>query len=319
MFLPIKADFPLPRFPWLTVLVCLICLGVFVKQQSDWHDFGMAIERFCNSGRTHFEQIVFNRIADAEGSDNCAQIMFTIANDPEREEQEVIADMVRKMKPLTGFSAEDSREYVQQMLEDEARRFNNLVPPYPDTGLAYYTASWNPITMITSSFAHGSWGHIIFNLIVFFAFAATVEVLVGPFWYIAFILVDSWFIGLTGSAIASLSAQHYSTVGLSGVVMGMIGLFAYLLPRGKIKCFYFFIVVFGWVAIPAWALAIWVIGKDVYALMTQDEFGVINVMAHVMGGIGGYLFGVAFLRHVRREAIEVQADLDRVDRERRFR
>ncbi len=319
MFLPVKADFPLPRFPWLTVLVCLICVGVFVKQQSDWHEFGMAIERFCNANRSHLEQIVFNRIAAAEGTDNCIQIMYTIANDPERSEQEVIADMARKMKPLTGFNAEDSREYVRLMLEDETRRFNNLVPPDPDTGLAYYTGSWNPVTMITSSFAHGSWGHIIFNLIVFFAFAATVEVLVGPLWYIAFILVDSWFIGLTGSAVAALSAQHYSTVGLSGVVMGMIGLFAYLLPRGKIKCFYFFIVIFGWVAIPAWALAIWVIGKDVYTLLTQDEFGLINVMAHVMGGIGGYLFGVIFLRHVRREAVAVQADLDRVDFERRFR
>ena len=319
MFLPVKADFPLPRFPWLTVLVCLVCVGVFIKQQSDWHEFGMAIERFCNANRSHLEQIVFNRIAAAEGTDNCIQIMYTIANDPERSEQEVIADMARNMKPLTGFNAEDSREYVRMMLEDETRRFNNLVPPDPDTGLAYYTGSWNPITMVTSSFAHGSWGHIIFNLIVFFAFAATVEILVGPLWYIAFILVDSWFIGLTGSAIASLSAQHYSTVGLSGVVMGMIGLFAYLLPRGKIKCFYFFIVIFGWVAIPAWALAIWVIGKDVFALLTQEEFGVINVMAHVMGGIGGYLFGVVFLRHVRREAVEVQADLDRADFERRFR
>ena len=60
MFLPIKADFPLPRFPWLTVLVCLICIGVFVKQQSDWRDFGMAMERFCNSSRSHLEQIVFD-------------------------------------------------------------------------------------------------------------------------------------------------------------------------------------------------------------------------------------------------------------------
>jgi membrane associated rhomboid family serine protease len=35
-FLPIKADFSLPRWPILTALVCLIRLAVFLKQQSDW-------------------------------------------------------------------------------------------------------------------------------------------------------------------------------------------------------------------------------------------------------------------------------------------
>ena len=42
------------------------------------------------------------------------------------------------------------------------------------------------------------------------------------------------------------------------------------------------------------------------------------VMAHVMGGLGGYLFGVAFLRNVRREAIYLQDEFDRHAFERRF-
>ncbi len=317
--LPLKANFPLPRIPWLTLLVCLVCAGVFAKQQSDWHDFGMALERFCNSGRSHLEHIVFDRIAASQGTDDCAQIMYSIANDPERDEQEVISEFARKMKPLTGFSPSDSREYVRQMLEDQTRRFKNLVPPDPDNGLAYYTGSWNPITMITSSFAHGGWGHIAFNLVFFFAFAATVEALVGPLWFIAFILVDSWFIGVTGSAIAALSGEHYLTLGLSGVVMGVIGLFAYLLPRGKIKCFFLIVVVPGFIAVPGWALALLFIGGDITTLLMQVDAGVINVMAHVMGGIGGYLFGVIFLRDVRERAIDVQAGLDRAEFESRFR
>ena len=184
MFLPVKADFALPRFPILTVLVCLICFGVFIKQQSDWKEFGMAIDRFCNESRSHIERIIFERIAASQNMDTCGDIMYTIANDPTREESEVIAEMASKIQPLTGFNSEDSREYVRLMLEEETRRFNTLVPPDPDEGLAYYTGSWNPITMITSSFAHGDWGHILFNLVFFFAFAATVEVLIGPLRYV---------------------------------------------------------------------------------------------------------------------------------------
>ena len=319
MFLPVKADFALPRIPILTILVCLVCIGVFLKQQSDWRDFGMAIDRFCNTSRSHIEQIVFDRIAVSQGTDSCADIMYTIANDPAREESEVIAEMAAKMKPLTGFNTEDSREYVRQMLEEETRRFNTLVPPDPDEGLAYYTGSWNPATMVTSSFAHGDWGHILFNLVFFFAFAAAVEVLIGPAWYITFVLVDSWFIGLTGSMAAAATDQHYWTLGLSGIVMGMMGLFAYLLPRGKIKCYYFFIVIFGSVAVPAWMLTAWYLGGDLFTLFTREDYGSVNVMAHVMGGLGGYLFGLLFLREVRKDAEHTQDALDRLEAERRFR
>lgn len=319
MFLPVKADFTLPRFPVLTVLVCLICFGVFIKQQSDWKEFGMAIDRFCNSSRSHIEQIIFERIATSQDMDTCGDIMYTIANDPAREESEVIAEMASKIRPLTGFNSEDSQEYVRQMLEEETRRFNTLVPPDPDEGLAYYTGSWNPITMITSSFAHGDWGHIIFNLVFFFAFAATVEVLIGPIRYVAFVLVDSWFIGLTGSMAAAATNQHYWTLGLSGVVMGMMGLFAYLLPRGKIKCYYFFIIIFGSVAIPGWMLTAWYLGGDIVTLFTNDDYGTVNVLAHVMGGIGGYLFGLLFLREVRKDAEHAQDALERLDFEKRFR
>ena len=319
MFLPVKADFPLPRFPILTILVCVICLGVFLKQQSDWREFGMAIDRFCNSSRSHIQQIVFDRIAASEGTNSCGDIMYTIANDPERDTNEVIADMASKMRPLTGYNTQDSREYVRQMLEEETRRFEALVPPDPDEGLAYFTGTWNPLTMITSSFAHGDWGHILFNLIFFFAFAATVEVLVGPLWYIAFVLADSLFIGLTGSMAAAAAGQHYWTLGLSGVVMGMMGLFAYLLPRGKIKCYYFFIVIFGSIAVPGWMLTAWYLGGDIFTLFTKDNYGTVNVLAHVMGGIGGYLFGLLFLREIRKDAEHTQDALERVEREKRFR
>ena len=319
MFLPVKADFALPRFPVLTVLICLICIGVFIKQQSDWKEFGLAIDRFCNSSRSHIEQIVFERIAASQNMDTCGDVMYTIANDPTRDESEVIAEMASKIRPLTGFNSEDSREYVQQMLEEQTRRFNTLVPADPDEGLAYYTGSWNPITMITSSFAHGDWGHILFNLVFFFAFAATVEVLIGPLRYVAFVLVDSWFIGLTGSIAAAATAQHYWTLGLSGVVMGMMGLFAYLLPRGKIKCYYFFIIIFGSVAIPGWMLTAWYLGGDIVTLLTNDDYGRVNVLAHVMGGVGGYLFGLLFLREVRKDAEHAQDALERLDFEKRFR
>ena len=279
----------------------------------------MAITKFCNSQRSHVEQIVYERISASEGLGECMEVLYTITNDPDRDESEVIADMAARMKPLTGFNREDSTIFVSDLLHDEIRRYKALVPEDPDHGLAYYTGSWNPIAMLTSSFAHGDWGHIIFNLVFFFAFAATVEVLIGPLWYLVFVAVDSLFIGVTGSIAAAAAGQHYWTLGLSGIVMGMMGLFAFLMPKAKIKCYYFFIVIFGSIAIPGWMLAAWYIGGDLIALFAYDDHGVVNVMAHVMGGIGGYVFGIAFLREARKDATHIQDDLDRLAFEKRFR
>ena len=97
MFLPVKADFHLPRFPFLTVLICVICTGVFLKQQSDW---------------------------------------YSIANDPARDAADVIRQLAAQLRPLTGFSAADSSVYVAHILEDEVllilQRYFQL---YCDTGL----------------------------------------------------------------------------------------------------------------------------------------------------------------------------------------
>ncbi|MDH5344724.1 MAG: rhomboid family intramembrane serine protease, partial [Gammaproteobacteria bacterium] len=105
--------------------------------------------------------------------------------------------------------------------------------------------------------------------------------------------------------------EHVSSVGLSGVVMGMIGLSAYLLPRGRVRCYYWFVVVFGSVAMPVWALALWYLGGDIYTLFAYDNYGAVNVMAHVTGGIGGYLYGALFLKSARLDAQGIQMTIDR--------
>ena len=303
MFVPVRADFTLPRFPWLTAIVCGVCVGVFLKQVEDWKEFENAVYAFCNAERSDISQMIFKQISH-NSPDACIEVMYGIANS--EDSQATIDKMVSEMRPLKSFSAEDSKFYVSDMLHEELRNYKIRVPEHPDQGLAYYTNTWNPLTMIASAFAHGSWSHIIFNLFFFVAFAATIEVLIGPIAYIGLFLVISLFTGVFSSISALASGIHFSTLGLSGVVMGMMGLFAYLLPKGKIRCYYWFIIFFGSVAIPAWALALWYIGGDIYTLFSGKDHGVVNVMAHVTGGIAGYLFGIVFLHKVRAETRKLQ-------------
>ena len=309
MFIPVKADFVLPRMPVMTVLICLLCVGVFLVQESGWREFETAIERYCAVPRSRLVKMVIKRVQEQQDATICGETMYRIHTSDNPAEK--IAAIVGSLKPLSGLSAEDSREYFSRLLNDELRSFRNYVPDDPDSAVAYNTASWNPWHMITASFAHGDWGHILFNLVFFFAFAATVESLIGPIGFVFFIVLNSLIIGATDSIVSTLLDDHHWTLGLSGIVMGMMGLFAYLLPRGKIRCYYWVIVIFGSVAIPGWILAAWYIGGDVYQLFTRDEHGAINVLAHVSGGVAGYLYGFLFLRKARRDASDLQEEVNK--------
>ena len=96
------------------------------------------------------------------------------------------------------------------------------------------------------------------------------------------------------------------TVGLSGVVYGVMGLFAFFLPTVRIRCFGWFVVFFKRFSVPAWTLVGGFVGLDVYRLFSEDS-STINFAAHVGGAAFGYLIGVAFLRKKRREVRAVIA------------
>lgn len=308
MFLPIKPDFTLTRFPILTAAICVICLLVFSGQLLDQHNYGVAVDKYCETSRSRIQEMIFEQIHENNQLIYCDDIAFILTNAPDRDN--AVRQLLEGFRPLTGFDASETREYVSQMLRDEAKTYERMVPPDPSEGLAYYSETWNPLTMISSSFAHGGWSHIIFNLVFFAAFGTMVEMLIGSFSYIGLFIVVSLICGVFTSISAFANGEHVSSVGLSGVVMGMIGLSAFLLPRGKIRCYYWFIVIFGSVAMPVWALALWYLGGEVYTLFAYDDYGAINVMAHVTGGLGGYLFGVLFLRKARADAQGVQMTLD---------
>lgn len=299
MFIPVKPDFPLTRIPFLTILTCVLCLVVFFHQIDTWDEYETALASFCEEPKGRMTEIIMSRIARSGSTGACYDVLLDIdtAPDPTAMIQEMAADL----KPLAGLSPAESEAYVLDKLNDQYRQYQIRVPTYPDNDFAYYTGSWDPIAMVTSSFTHGSWSHIIFNLVFFLAFATTIEVLIGGLSFAAVIVAISIFSGAFSSMAAGLLGDHYSTLGLSGVVMGMMGLFAYLLPSGHIRCYYWFIIVFGSIALPAWALAVWYIGWDVYNFFADVDTGMVDVMAHITGGAAGYLYGVAFLRAKRRE------------------
>jgi len=174
--------------------------------------------------------------------------------------------------------------------------------------LLYYPATWNPVKMITSSLAHADWLHLIGNMFFYLAFAPALEVLLGSrIRYLWIMLFISFVVGISYSVSTLIgSAEPLPSLGFSGVVMGMMGLSAYMMPKARIRVFFWYIFMWKTLYVRAWVLAALYIGLDTWTMFSVVDYGSINVVAHVAGGFAGYLYGHFWLSE-RRE--EVQGEL----------
>jgi membrane associated rhomboid family serine protease len=175
--------------------------------------------------------------------------------------------------------------------------------------LMYYPDSLNPVNMVSSALAHGGWLHLLGNLLFFMAFAPAIEVLFGArLRFVWHLLLLSVVVSLAYSISVWLgNDKNLPTLGLSGVVMGVIGYAAYLMPRARVRVFWWYLLGGMVLYIPAWIVALFYIGIDAWTMLSAESYGGTNIVAHVAGGAWGYLFARLTLTARRQE---VKQELD---------
>src|SRR5579863_2303441 len=105
------------------------------------------------------------------------------------------------------------------------------------------------ITILTAMFMHGSWSHIIGNMIFLWAFAPEIEDAMGRGRYLVFYLI-----GGVIAMLAQVAADPHSTIpnlGASGAIAAVMGAFIVTYPRDQIKSVLFIFIFFRVTMIPA--------------------------------------------------------------------
>ncbi|MEM7281214.1 MAG: rhomboid family intramembrane serine protease [Pseudomonadota bacterium] len=298
MFFPYRVDLELKIFPLVTTLICTACIYIHYSQVVSNRAVLQAAAEHCQKTSPFFEMILSTLQTGPEVLD-CRNFLLEVHTSTDTRSR--LRQLTESSRGLSAFSEEDSRAMVTDMLQQQYDNFSRLAPDYLTKTLWYDPISWNPLNMITAVFAHADWLHLFGNLFFFFAFAAAVELIVGPITFSVLVMVTALFTGIMYSASAIATGHPAPTVGLSGVVMAMVALFVFFLPRGKIRCF----LVIRTVVIPAWILATWYIGWDLYKLFSDTGESGINLVAHVSGAGFGYLTGLLFFRSRRQEIQEI--------------
>jgi rhomboid family protein len=147
-------------------------------------------------------------------------------------------------------------------------------------------------TVLTALFMHGSWSHIIGNMIFFWAFGPEIEEAMNPWRYLAF-----YFAGGVVSMLAQVAFDPASTLpflGASGAIAAVMGAFLISFPHDRIRTillFGFFIRV---TFIPAALLiGFWFLVQLLSVGAVADvASGGVAYLAH----IGGLIFGAVTAR-----------------------
>ena len=165
---------------------------------------------------------------------------------------------------------------------------------YENYGLEAVFALWpidsdyfKPYQFFTTMFTHGSFGHILFNMLGLWMFGRMLESVWGAKKFLTFYLIC----GVAASAV-HIIVQYIATkyfnqggsfvVGASGAIMGVMAAFAYLFPNSQVMSFPIMIPIKA-----KWMVLIWV-AFDLFQGLGGPGSGVAH-FAHLGGAAAGLI------------------------------
>jgi len=136
------------------------------------------------------------------------------------------------------------------------------------------------IRMISSGFLHADYSHLFFNMLTLYFFADIVIIYLGIAGFVV-IYIASLLVGNLLSFYFHKNEYHYSAIGASGAVMGVLYSSILFAP---------FMQFYGFV--PAWLFGILYLMFSIYGM--KNKVGNVGHDAHFGGAIAGYVLTIAF-------------------------
>lgn len=158
--------------------------------------------------------------------------------------------------------------------------------------------SGNALNLVTATFLHGGWMHIIGNMLFLHIFGDNVEDRMGHFRYFAFYLLMGVLANLAQAYISA--GSKLPLIGASGAIAGILGAYFFYHPYARVVTLIPFGIFSRIVEIPAFIfLGLWFLmqaiqGTASLGARTIQDVGGVAWWAHASGFVGGLLLGPAF-------------------------
>jgi membrane associated rhomboid family serine protease len=314
LIVPLARKIDWYRPPLVTLLLIVVNVAIYaLTKDSDEQAFDRAITYYAASPLIRIEPPLYLDHLHAVGELGKERALRrALARDRDDGLDELLAALEGDQPFLTelrGGRAVTPADPRYAQWRSARREFERLWREGASYRYGFVPAQHSPATFVTSQFMHGSWEHVIGNMVVLFVVGFMVEAALGWWRFLAVYLI-----GGVGAATVFWAFYPHSTVpliGASGAVAAVVGMYTAIFGLRRINFFYFVVVYFDYVKAPALiVLALW-IGNEAFQLLTHSESH-IAYAAHIGGLVSGAaLVGILRWLRVRR----LSAFLAEVDRE----
>jgi membrane associated rhomboid family serine protease len=157
------------------------------------------------------------------------------------------------------------------------------------------------LTPLTALFVHGSWLHLLGNMLFLYVFGAMTEERMGLHFALFYLVVG--YVALFVYAVANVGSEQ-TLVGASGAISGVLGAFLPLFPKARVTSLFPFLL-FLPLRFPAWiVLMFWFVLQWVAARNAGSGPGV-AYLAHLVGFAAGFVY--AWGRYWRSDRVSDKA------------
>ncbi len=179
--------------------------------------------------------------------------------------------------------------YLLQVFTQQGPHAPGWLTNYGSLNADVIKRPWLFFEFLTYGFLHdpNDIKHIVFNMLGLWFFGRAIEQRYGRTEFLAFYLAAIVFAGVSWCAAQWLmygTGLHSGMLGASGGLSAILILFALNFPKQMIY-------IWGILPVPAWALALFVVGSDMMGAL--DRSGNVAYTAH----LGGALFGFLYYRY----------------------
>ena len=150
-----------------------------------------------------------------------------------------------------------------------------LVPASINEGKAY-------LGLLTSIFFHGSFMHLLGNMLFLHIYGDNLEDKMGHFWFLIFYLFAGVFANF--AQFAADPTSNVPVIGASGAVAAVMGGYLLLFPKARIDILFIFVIIFKIIPIRAWVvLGIWFVLQLYNGLAVPASVSGVAYWAHIGG------------------------------------
>ena len=285
--------------PGIHLLTCRICSGVFLEQAELRRLLALRSRR---AARTRAEDATLRRKIAEEQAEKKRYLQSGANRGIELESwrsadqgllpwllglpSEVDKSLSRRPYVIYGLLAVLSLIWLWQLsvgLPESVKRFAEV----PSEILAGRRTS----TLLTATFIHGGWFHLLGNMYFLWLFGDNVEDRLRSLPFLAWYVLWGLCAGAFSVALCREGACDLPHLGASGAISGTLGAYVMLFPHNRIaqRFLYWFVL-----RLPAWIyLGVWIIVQTASASGIGGGEG-IDWWAHVGGFLAGALVGLGY-------------------------